>query len=111
MLGKTVVQGLAAVWLLLFLASFLVLQTTDTDGSVVGDLSRIVAFLTWQGLAFVVAAVGAFAARHAARRGVAGLKLTGYGPLAVSVFLVGSFVAILAVRFYLVPALESSGLI
>lgn len=111
MQAKAIIQGLAAIWFVLFVASFVALQAAGSDDSFAGGLNRVVAFLTWQGVAFGVAGLGAFVARYAAGRGVAGVKLWGYGPLAVSVFLVGSFIAILAVRFYLVPLLEASGLV
>jgi uncharacterized membrane protein len=105
---KAVIQGLAVVWLLLFLVSFLALQLTATDDSLAGGLNRVVAFLTWQGLALVVAAIGAFAARYALGRGIANVKLIGFGPLAVSVFLVGSFIAIMAYRFFVAPLLSGA---
>lgn len=105
---KAVIQGLAVVWLLLFLVSFVALQLAAADDSFAGGLNRVVAFLTWQGLALVVAAIGAFAARYALERGVANVKLLGYGPLAVSVFLVGSFVAIMAYRFFVAPLLAGA---
>lgn len=102
---RVVIQGLAAIWLLLFVVSFLALRLTAGDDSFAGGLNRVVAFLTWQGLAFVVAAIGAFAARYALERGATNLRLVGYGPLVVSVFLVGSFIAIMAFRFYVAPLL------
>jgi hypothetical protein len=100
---KPIVQGLAVVWLLLFLVSFVSLQVTPSDGTYTGNLNRVAQFLTWQVLALGVAAVGAFAARVAVRRGVEGIKLFGYGPLAVSVFIVALFVLIVAFRV-LIPA-------
>ena len=54
---KAVIQGLAVVWLLLFVVSFVALQLTAADDSFAGGLNRIVVFLTWQGIALVVAAV------------------------------------------------------
>lgn len=102
---KAVIQGLAVVWLLLFVVSFIALRLTAADDGFAGGLNRIAAFLTWQGIALVVAAVSAFTARYAAGRGVTNVKLLGYGPLAVSVFLVGSFIAIMAYRFFALPLL------
>jgi len=104
---KPVVQGLAAIWLLLFLASFVVLQVTPSDGSYAATLNRIAHFLTWQLLALGVAVVGAFAARAAAQRGVAGVKAFGYWPLALSVFIVASFTVIVAFRVLVLPMFES----
>ncbi len=95
---KPVIQGLAAVWLVLFLVSFLSLQTTEQRG-----LARIAAFLTWQVMAFVVAIVGAFTARYAVVRGVERVKALGYVPLALSVFLVVSFIALMAFRIWVAP--------
>jgi hypothetical protein len=100
---KVVIQGLAALWLLLFVFSFVALRLTTADDSLAGGLNRVVAFLTWQGLALIVAAVGAFAARYALGRGVTRVKLVGYGPLAVSVFLLGAFIVIVAYRFFVAP--------
>jgi hypothetical protein len=105
---KAMIQGLAVVWLLLFVVSFVALQVTVADDSFAGGLNRVVAFLTWQGIALVVAASGAFTARYAAGRGVASVKVLGYGPLAVSVFLLGSFIAIMAYRFFVAPLLAGA---
>ena len=98
---KPVIQGLAAVWLVLFLASFLALQTTEQTG-----VARIAVFLTWQVMAFVVAILGAFTARYAVGRGVERVKALGYVPLALSVFLVASFVALTAFRIWIAPVFE-----
>jgi hypothetical protein len=98
---KPVIQGLAAVWLVLFLVSFLSLQTTEQRG-----LARIAVFLTWQVMAFVVAIMGAFTARYAVARGVERVKALGYVPLALSVFLVVSFIALLAFRVWVAPLFE-----
>lgn len=106
---KPIVQGLAAIWLLLFLVSFVALQVTPSDGSYAAMLNRVAEFLTWQLLALGVAAVGAFAARMAVQRGVEGIKLTGYGPLALSVFFVASFVLIVAFRVFVLPLFEEAG--
>jgi hypothetical protein len=103
---KPIVQGLGVVWLVLFVVSFIALQSAATDDSETSDLSRIVAFLTWQTAAFAVAALGALATRLAVERGVAGIKLVGYLPLALSVFLVASFVALMGFRFYVTPLFE-----
>jgi len=105
---KPIVQGLAAVWLLLFLASFAVLQLTPTDGSYAGTLNRVAQFLTWQVLALGVAVVGAVTARVAIQRGVEGIKVFGYWPLALSVFLVALFVAIVAFQIFVRPMFEGA---
>jgi hypothetical protein len=108
---KPVIQGLGAVWLVLFVVSFVALETADTDNEITGELNRVVAFLTWQVVAFVIAAVGAFTTRYAVQRGVERVRLIGYLPLGLSVFLVASFIAIMAVRIYGVPFARSVGLI
>ena len=77
---KPVIQGLAAVWLVLFVFSFISLQTTETDGVAQAGLARVAVFLTWQVIAFVVAMLGAFATRYAVARGVERVKAFGYVP-------------------------------
>lgn len=106
---KPVVQGLAAVWLLLFLASFVMLQVTPSDGSYAGTLNRVAQFLTWQVLALGVAAVGAFTARVAIQRGVDGIRSLGYWPLALSVFILAAFVLIVALRIFVFGMFDDAG--
>jgi hypothetical protein len=106
---KPVVQGLAAVWLLLFLASFVVLQVTPSDGSYAATLNRVAQFLTWQVLALGVATVGALAARVASQRGVAGVKPFGFWPLALSVFILAAFVLIVAFRVFVFRLFDDAG--
>src|SRR5262245_6447965 len=103
---KPVIQGLAAVWLVLFVISFSSLQTTDTDGGAQSGLARVAVFLTWQVIAFVVAMLGAFTTRLAVARGVERVKAFGYVPLALSVFLVVSFIALFAFRIWIAPLFE-----
>jgi hypothetical protein len=100
---KPIIQGLAVVWLLLFVVSFIALQVTAVDDNPTSSLNRIVQFLTWQAAAFIVAVIGASATRYAVQRGIEGIKLIGYVPLALSVFLVGSFIALMGFRFYVAP--------
>jgi hypothetical protein len=107
---KPIIQGLAAIWLVVFAVSFFSLRGDESD-DFTSVLSRVVAFLTWQVVAFAVAAAGALATRRAVAREAPNVKLVGYAPLAISVFVVAAFVAIVAVRFVLVPLLESSGLL
>jgi hypothetical protein len=103
---KAIIQGLAAVWLMLFVISFVALRTAGADEGATRDLSRVVAFLTWQTAAFVVATAGALLTRVALQRGVAGIKVLGYLPLALSVFLVASFIALVAFRIFVAPLFE-----
>ena len=86
-----------------FLASFVSLETTESDGTQRAQLARVATFLTWQVIAFAVAAVGAVATRYAVARGAERVKLVGYAPLGLSVFLVASFIALMAFRFYVAP--------
>ena len=97
---KPVIQALAAVWLVLFLVSFWSLQTEQSG------LARVAVFLTWQVIAFVVAIVGALTARYAMARGVERVKALGYVPLALSVFPVASFIALMAFRVWVAPLFE-----
>ena len=103
---KPVIQGLAAIWLVLFVFSFVSLQTTETDGGAQSGLARVAVFLTWQVIAFVVAMLGAFTTRYAVTRGVERVKALGYVPLALSVFLVVSFIALMAFRIWVAPLFE-----
>ncbi len=68
-------------------------------------LSRIASFLTWQVSALVVAAVAAFVTQRVAARGTEGVKLVGYVPLALSLFVVVSFIGIVAYRVFVRPLL------
>ena len=106
---KPVVQGLAAVWLLLFLASFVVLQVAPSDGGYAATLNRIAQFLTWQVLALGVAVVAAFAARVAGQRGAQGVKPLGFWPLAFSVFILAAFVLIVAFRVFVFGMFDDAG--
>jgi hypothetical protein len=103
---KPLVQGIAAVWLVLFVFSFVSLQTSETDGTPQGGLARVAVFLTWQVIAFVVAMIGAFTARYAVARGVERVKAVGYVPLALSVFLVVAFIALMGFRLFILPFFE-----
>ena len=103
---KPVIQGLAAVWLVLFVLSFLSLQVSETEDGPQSALARVAAFLTWQVIAFVVAVLGALATRYAVSRGVDRVKVVGYVPLALSVFLVAAFIALMGFRFYVAPMFE-----
>jgi hypothetical protein len=106
---KPIVQGLAAVWLLLFLASFAVLQVTPSDGSYAGTLNRVAQFLTWQVLALGVAAVAAFTARAAIQRGIQGIKPFGFWPLALSAFILAAFVLLVAFRLFVFRMFDDAG--
>lgn len=107
--AKQVVYALAAIWLALFVVSFVSLQFVEESvDETRQNLLRVATFLTWQALAFVAAVVLAIVTYRAAARGVQRVKLPGYAPLALSVFIVGSFIAILAYRVFVVPALALS---
>jgi hypothetical protein len=95
--------GVAAVWLVLFITSFVVLQLTSPTGDgFTRGLNRIVAFMTWQIAALVLAMVGALLTYRFGGGGKHG-KVLGYAPLAFSVLLIGLFVAIIAFRVFVQP--------
>ena len=81
------------------------MQLSDSDAPQAG-LARIAAFLTWQVIAFVVAVLTAFTTRYAVARGVVGIRMIGYVPLALSVFLVASFIALIGFRTFVSPLFE-----
>jgi len=103
---KPLIQGIAAVWLALFVISFISLETAETDSGPQSGLARIAVFLTWQLIAFVVAMVGAFTTRYALARGVERVRAVGYVPLALSVFLMVSFIVLMAFRTFVLPIFE-----
>ena len=105
MLVKRLIYALGAVWLALFVSAFLGLQVTEPAGSEFArSLNRMVSFLTWHGGALVVAAVLALITRLALARGVEKIRLIGFLPLAVSVFLVVSLIAIIGYRVLVAPS-------
>jgi len=102
--AKNVVYALAAAWLVLFAASFLTLEFSEQSGNASAQmLNRIATFLTWQGIALIAAVLLALVTQRAVARGVAKVKLAGYVPLALSTFVVVSFIAIIAYRVFVVP--------
>lgn len=108
MQSKYVAYGLAVVWLVLFATSFVVVRAVaPEDDDYARRLGRIASFLTWQLSALVVAAVSALIAYRAAARGVEGLRLPGYGPFALSLFVIVSFIGIVAYRVWLQPLLAA----
>jgi len=106
MQSKSVVYAFAALWLVLFAISFVVVGVVAPEGDdYTRRLSRIASFLTWQLAALVVAAVSAFFTQRAGARGVEGLRLAGYGPFALSLFVLVSFIGIVAYRIWVRPLL------
>jgi len=103
---RQIVLGIGVVWLALFVASFPVLHlTAPTGAGLARGLNRIAAFLTWQGVALVLAIAAAFVARTAHGRGVASIKLLGYTPLAASVGTILLMLAIIGFHYVLRPVL------
>jgi hypothetical protein len=101
---RQIIYVLGGLWLVLFGLSFILLQTSEPAGDgFARGLSRLASFMSWQTGAFVVAIAGAVVTRYAAQRGVERIKLVGYVPLAASLFLVASLVAIIAFRVYVQP--------
>ena len=103
-LWRQIVLGIGGVWLLLFLVSFPVLFLTESSGTgIARGLNRVVAFLTWQGMALVWAAACAAVARAAERRGVAKVKRLGYAPLVTSVITILLMFAVIGFLYVLRP--------
>jgi hypothetical protein len=102
---RNVVYVLTAVWTVLMATSLVLSLGAEAEGDgFTRGLNRIVSFLTWQACAFVVAVIAAALTRAAAARGVERIKLAGYLPLAVSVFIVGALVLMIAFRVLVRPA-------
>ena len=108
MQSKYVVYGFAGVWLVLFVTSLVVVGAVGPgDDDFARRLSRVASFLTWQLGAFVVAAISAFVTQRGVARGIEGLRLPGYGPFAVSLFVIVAFVGVVAYRVWLAPLLAA----
>jgi hypothetical protein len=104
MQSKFVLYGFAAVWLVLFATSFVVVgAVAPEDDDFARRLTRLASFLTWQLGALVVAAISAFFAQRAAARGTEGVRLPGYAPFALSLFVLVSFIGIVGYRLWLKP--------
>ncbi len=108
MQSKSVVYAFAAVWLVLFATSFVVVRAVGPeDDDFARRLSRIASFLTWQLAALVVAALSAFYTQRVTARGAEGLRLPGYGPFAISLFVLTAFIGIVAYRLWVQPLLAA----
>jgi hypothetical protein len=108
MQSKPIVYGLAGVWVVVFVISFIVvLAVAPEDDSYAQRLGRIASFLTWQLAGLIVGVVSAFVTQRAVARGVDGVRLPGYGPLAISAFVLVSFIGIVAYRVWLQPLLAA----
>ncbi|MEO8467462.1 MAG: hypothetical protein ABI640_19230 [Gammaproteobacteria bacterium] len=108
MQSKFVVYGFAAVWLVLFATSFVVVRAVaPEDDDFARRLTRIATFLTWQLSALVVAAISGFFTQRAVARGTEGLRLFGYAPLALSAFVLIAFIGIVGYRVWLQPLLAA----
>ena len=93
--------------LVLFAVSLFVVVVAPEGDDYTRQLGRIASFLSWQLGAFVVAAVSAFLAQRAVARGVVGVRLPGYAPFAMSLFVIVSFIGIVAYRMWLQPLLAA----
>ena len=101
-----IVYGLSGVWLLLFIASFFVTQQPAEGATEFArGLNRLASLLTWQAVAFGVAVISAWNTREGVKLGHRRIKLAGYLPLGASVFLLVTFIAIIAYRFFVAPLL------
>ena len=101
---RTIVQALAALWGTLMLVSLASSLGGGPDDGVDRGLARMASFLTWQMYALVVAIAGAALTRAAVARSIEKIKLAGYAPLAVSLFVVGAVVLMIAFRVLVQPA-------
>jgi hypothetical protein len=103
---KHLVFGFAGVWLVLFVASFIAARAiVPEDDDFARRLSRIASFLSWQVASLIVAMLTAVVTQRFAARGADNVKLVGYVPLALNVFVVVSFIGIVAYRVYVRPLL------
>jgi hypothetical protein len=101
---RPIVLALAAAWGVLMLVSLVSSLGGGSDDGGEHGLERMATFLTWQMYALVVAIAGAALARVAVARGVDRIKVPGYAPLAVSLFVVGAVVLMIAFRVLVQPA-------
>jgi hypothetical protein len=104
MTPKRVVYALAGAWAVLMAVSVAISLGGETDERGAAGLARMASFMTWQVGALVVAIVSAAFTRIASGRGAERIKVPGYLPLAMSVFIVGVLVAMIAFRVLVRPA-------
>lgn len=104
MTARNIVYALAGLWGVLMIVSLGVSLDGASDERGSAGLARIASFMTWQVGAFVVAIVSAAYTRVASARGTERIKLAGYLPLVMSVFVVGALVAMIAFRVLVQPA-------
>jgi hypothetical protein len=104
MTPRNVVYLLAALWAVLMLVSLGISLGGESDERGSAGLARMASFMTWQVGALVVAIVSAVFTRIAAGRGAERIKVPGYLPLVMSVFIVGTLVAMIAFRVLVRPA-------
>ena len=101
---RTVVHGLAGIWAALMIVSLAASLGGDSADGTAHGLARLASFLTWQVYGLVVAIAGAAFTRAAVARGTVQVKLAGYAPLVVSLFVVGAVVLMIAFRVLVQPA-------
>jgi hypothetical protein len=101
---RTIVVALAVVWGALMFVSLASSLGGEPGDGVEHGLARMASFLTWQVSGLVVAIAGATLTRAAAARGIEKIKLAGYAPLAVSLFIIGAVVLMIAFRVLVQPA-------
>ena len=104
MTPRNIVHALAGIWGVLVVVSLAISLGGDSDDRGSAGLARMASFMTWQVGAFAVAIVAAAFTRVASGRGAERIKLAGYLPLVVSVFIVGALVAMIAFRVLVQPA-------
>ena len=105
---KIVVYAFAAAWFVLFATSFVVVRAVaPEDDDYVRRLSRLASFLTWQLAALIVGAISAFFTQRAVARGSEAFRLPGYGPFALSLFVIVVYIGITAYSMWLQPLLAA----
>ena len=101
---QRIVYGMAGMWAALVVTSFVAFEAAAPTGDdLTRGLARLSSFMTWQAIALGLAIATALVAHRAVARGVAKVKLAGYAPLALSLFLVASLVAIIAFQVLVKP--------
>jgi uncharacterized oligopeptide transporter (OPT) family protein len=95
------VFGLAALWLVLFVLSFVMAAVTEPTGdSFVRGMNRIGVLLGWQFAALIAAIAALVAALSRPRPRSLGVRLAGYGPLSLMLLEVVAVVGITAFVYY-----------
>ena len=101
---RAIVHALAVVWAALMLVSLVSSLGGESGDGAEHGLARLASFLAWQVSGLVIAIAAAALTRAAAARRLGEIKLAGYVPLVVSLFVVGAVVLMIAFRVLVQPA-------